>query len=200
MLLLFDPLSATTQLEDRVILYADSHCKQRVCLPFYGQPLDAGDEVAEGEADKKKRAALLNKNWPRHALLVPGNSLTIVFDTASDYVNNINASKFGFRLVVTGHSLSLPSAFPLVALEREVAHAASLAVASSITAEAARTTSSLKTIAPMKKLASGPSGALHFIPGCTLHSQLLNCMTLQWFALGNGNRSLDRTAPSMEER
>lgn len=41
----------------------------------------------------------------------------------------MDATRFGLRLSVTAHALSIPAAAPLVHLERELAHAAALSVA-----------------------------------------------------------------------
>jgi hypothetical protein len=169
MIVAFDPSCATTQQEDRVSLWTDAKCSSRIGDDFFGQPYSM-DEAAlvEGVADKKKRAAVLQRRWPKQVLVIPGRTLTVVFEAASDYVNNANSSKFGLRLSVTSHGLTLPAAAPLLHLERELAHAASLSLAYSLSfgAMAAMTPSAATARVVKRKKGKAPDapGGMVVVP------------------------------------
>ena len=91
----------------RLGLYRDAALRQRIGPEYYGQRADEG-----------------KSNWPREPVIVPGNALSVVFQVATDYINNGNASKFGFALTITGHVMSVSS--PLLHLDRELAHVSAL--------------------------------------------------------------------------
>lgn len=85
----FDARCATLQVEDNLSLYVDSSLaeEKRVGPAYYGQPGD------------------VDPHWPCSRVVVPGSCVFIVFRNATDHVHDVNASKFGFALDVTGHAV-----------------------------------------------------------------------------------------------
>lgn len=129
----FDKACATVQPEDRLTLYTDRTLTRSIGLPYHGQVAPSGVLL---EAKKK-----LHSRWPAGTILVPGNTLTVVFESATDYVNNASLSRYGFGLVVTAHGRALGSTPSLrhlallSALERELAHLTAITVAASTLAK-----------------------------------------------------------------
>jgi hypothetical protein len=61
--------------------------------------------------------------WPTGPLVVPGNTLTVVFQSATDYANSGDVNKFGVRLVATAHKPMSRKLSPLLYLECELVYA-----------------------------------------------------------------------------
>lgn len=123
----FDSRCCTGQAEDRLSLYSDPSLRKKLGGDYTGPA--KGDDVT----------------WPTGPLIVPGNTLSAVFQTATDYGNVAEDTKFGFvvsecgdcvlfmrislviclsclQLTVTGHTSVSPSKSPLLRLEVELSY------------------------------------------------------------------------------
>lgn len=71
--------------------------------------------------------------WPRSGpILVPGNTLSVVFSVASNYDKKPAEERFGYRIRVTGHVLDRLDVAPLRTLQLEVAHVSAVCLAQSL--------------------------------------------------------------------
>lgn len=109
----FDARCGTVQPEDTLALYTDVALKDRIGPEYFGQPDDA------------------KACWPASRVVIPGSSVFVVLQTASDYVNNANASRFGFALSITGHEM--PGSAGVELIRRELARAAAVCLAQLMT-------------------------------------------------------------------
>ena len=78
-------------------------------------------------------------SWPTGPVVVPGNRLSVVFQSATDYGNRNEDVKFGLRATVTGHKpvSVLAHSVPLLSLECELAYALGVCLSQALCAGAA---------------------------------------------------------------
>lgn len=64
-------------------------------------------------------------HWPQNAITFPGNCIEFSFQTASDYLNDAQATRFGFKCLIVGYDnpshIKYPN-FCLMRLENELAY------------------------------------------------------------------------------
>lgn len=88
LLITFDPRCGTGQPEDRVTLYADAGCARKLGASYFGSPLSAPIPVPAPGAPKQPP---ISRRWPTGPFIVGGNALTVVFESASDYLKQARA-------------------------------------------------------------------------------------------------------------
>ena len=64
-------------------LYADASCARKVGATYFGAPLSAPLPAPVPGAPK---APPVSRRWPLAPFIVGGNALTVVFESASDYL------------------------------------------------------------------------------------------------------------------
>ncbi|XP_033112056.1 E3 ubiquitin-protein ligase MYCBP2-like [Anneissia japonica] len=116
LILEFDQQCGTAQQEDSVQLY----------IPARGQPKPA---VKEGDELQPKNThwPVLNRfhgdsNWPTNSVVLPGNEVVFSLETASDYVKDEKASRYGFKCAVVGYEWPTQPRQGLLHLEKELSH------------------------------------------------------------------------------
>ena len=117
-------------------LWGGENCSVAAHEPFYGPSAEANPDDHNWQ---KVRSVWLALDDTVTAMLrcqgvifIPGNTLIVRWTTASDYVANVDAPRWGFKLKATGHALPSPSQAPLLHLERELAHVASICIGQSL--------------------------------------------------------------------
>ncbi|CAG5134648.1 unnamed protein product, partial [Candidula unifasciata] len=125
MIVEFDPQCATGQQEDSLQLYIPSYHMSKAGLN-QGQ----GQVVTTISSPDLDTAAthwpVLKKfygtaEWPKSAVLLPGNEVIFSLETASDYVKDEKASFFGFKCLIIGYEWGAKPEESILMLERELA-------------------------------------------------------------------------------
>ncbi|CAI9731993.1 E3 ubiquitin-protein ligase MYCBP2-like [Octopus vulgaris] len=118
MVLEFDVQCGTAQAEDTLQLYIPSRVKENSLCPLTGQ------EEEEEQQSTSVLWPVLKKfhgnNWPKAAVVLPGNEVTFSLESASDYVKDEKACFFGFKCMVTGYEWSSKPEEAVFHLEREL--------------------------------------------------------------------------------
>ncbi|XP_071950592.1 E3 ubiquitin-protein ligase MYCBP2-like isoform X2 [Antedon mediterranea] len=120
----FDQQCGTAQPEDSLQLY----------IPARGQQKPV---VQEGEDIQQINThwSVLNRfygdsNWPSNSVILPGNEVIFSLETASDYVKDEKANRYGFKCAVVGYEwLALPRQ-GLLHLEKELSHVGGMCASS----------------------------------------------------------------------
>ncbi|CAE1311209.1 MYCBP2 [Acanthosepion pharaonis] len=120
MVLEFDAQCGTAQAEDTLQLYIPCRFKENALCPLTGQ---------EEEEDQQPTSVLwpvLKKfhgnNWPKSAVVLPGNEVTFSLESASDYVKDEKACFYGFKCIVTGYEWTTRPEETTLHLERELSY------------------------------------------------------------------------------
>lgn len=99
MVLEFDPQCGTAQVEDTLQLY----------IPNIGESdISPTDPSEEGSTSTQNYWPIWKKfhgssNWPKTAIVIPGNEVVFSLETASDYVKDEKSCFYGFKCVVVGY-------------------------------------------------------------------------------------------------
>ena len=105
MVLEFDPQCGTAQVEDTLQLYV---------------PNSGGSEVTLTEPSPEEGPSSQNywpiwkkfhgsSNWPKSAIVIPGNEVVFSLETASDYIKDEKSCFYGFKCVVVGYEWNFTS-------------------------------------------------------------------------------------------
>nr|CAD7599383.1 unnamed protein product [Timema genevievae] len=133
----FDPDCGTAQAEDTLQLYIPSMAPRPSGSPDKktgsgGVLLEEGD----GDSTPVPYWPVLHKfsrganNWPRNAVVLPGNEVIFSLETASDYIKEERSCFYGFRCLVVGYEWGLTPGDGLKHLETELAYLGGMCAAS----------------------------------------------------------------------
>nr|AOV18880.1 myc binding protein 2 [Lymnaea stagnalis] len=125
MVLEFDPQCATGQPEDSLQLYIPAYNSQSRSNP--GQTCKVITTMTSGsDIDPNLihwpvlKKFYGNSEWPKSAVLLPGNEVIFSLETASDYVKDEKASFYGFKCSLVGYEWSARPEESILMLEREL--------------------------------------------------------------------------------
>ncbi|XP_030837055.1 E3 ubiquitin-protein ligase MYCBP2 [Strongylocentrotus purpuratus] len=149
MLLQFDPQCGTAQPEDSLQLYIPTTHHQPTNThhtsastspsPVSSTSATAPSTVTVTQGDKGPSSTrswpVIKKchgkiNWPSSAVVLPGNEVSFVLGTASDYVKDEKANMFGFKCTIIGYEWIPTCDEGLVNLEKEIAYLGGMCAAS----------------------------------------------------------------------
>nr|CAD7200761.1 unnamed protein product [Timema douglasi] len=133
----FDPECGTAQAEDTLQLYIPSMAPR----PSGGPDKKTGSggvllEEGDGDSTPVPYWPVLHKfsrganNWPRNAVVLPGNEVIFSLETASDYIKEERSCFYGFRCLVVGYEWGLTPGDGLKHLETELAYLGGMCAAS----------------------------------------------------------------------
>ncbi|XP_035827428.1 E3 ubiquitin-protein ligase MYCBP2 isoform X3 [Aplysia californica] len=126
MVIEFDGQCATSQPEDSLQLYipaVTSHRSEQgqvgkvITMPMTSK-VDIDPNVTHWPILKKYYG---NHEWPKSAVLLPGNEVVFSLETASDYVKDEKASFYGFKCQIVGYEWGAKPEESILMLERELA-------------------------------------------------------------------------------
>jgi E3 ubiquitin-protein ligase MYCBP2 len=105
----FDPRCSTAQAEDSVRLYIPRDSVSPTCT--VNKRLNSSDCAADEQDTFSSFIAILDKysgreNWPKKAVILPGNEVLFSLETASDYSRAEKDHYFGFRCLVSGFEVN----------------------------------------------------------------------------------------------
>lgn len=128
MVLEFDPQCGTAQVEDTLQLYIPN---------IGGSDITPTDPSEEGSTSTQNYWPIWKKfhgasNWPKTAIVIPGNEVVFSLETASDYVKDEKSCFYGFKCVVVGYEWNFTSEESIIQLERELSYLGGMCAASLI--------------------------------------------------------------------
>ncbi|XP_041463247.1 E3 ubiquitin-protein ligase MYCBP2-like isoform X4 [Lytechinus variegatus] len=164
MLLQFDPQCGTAQPEDSLQLYiptthqhptnAPQASASTSPSPVSSSSVTASSTVTVSQVDKGPSAArswpVIKKchgktNWPSSAVVLPGNEVSFVLGTASDYVKDEKANMYGFKCTIIGYEWIPACDEGLINLEKEIAYLGGMCAASMMKKDISLPPSSVET-------------------------------------------------------
>ncbi|XP_048243746.1 E3 ubiquitin-protein ligase MYCBP2-like isoform X7 [Haliotis rufescens] len=118
----FDPQSATAQVEDSLQLYVQGRGQGETTLAKVTGVTTCDDQDIKLTHWPVLKRFYGHNNWPKQAVILPGNEVVFSLETASDYVKDEKASFYGFKCTVIGYELASKPEESVQQLERELSY------------------------------------------------------------------------------
>ncbi|KAH9488940.1 E3 ubiquitin-protein ligase mycbp2 [Bulinus truncatus] len=123
MVLEFDSQCATGQPEDSVQLYIPAY--NSLAKSIFSQGCKITSSSSELDPNTTHWPVLKkfygHSEWPKSAVILPGNEVILSLETASDYVKDEKASFYGFKCSIVGYEWSAKPEESILMLEKELA-------------------------------------------------------------------------------